>query len=530
MSYNGHSLIEGQFTHLEAKSFQASDPAKQTTLPEKFFDLPEDAVDTVLAAAHEAYLAYRETSAPQRAAFLRAIGEEIENLGDELIERVQSETALPKARVEGERARTVGQLNSFADLLDEGSWVDARIDTAIPDRQPLPKPDLRRRLEPIGPVVVFGSSNFPLAFSVAGGDIASALAAGNPVIKKAHRAHPGTSELVGRAILKAIERAEMPPGVFALIHGRGSTVGQALIRHPATKAVGFTGSQSAGRALFDAAAARPEPIPVFAEMSSLNPVVVLPGALKENRDTLVEGLLGSITLGVGQFCTKPGLVFAVEGADTDALISELGKRMAATEPAALLHPEIADSFRQRIAEINAVEGVSEVAAADPGSGGSTRTKAWLSKVSARTFLETETLHEEAFGPFCLVVTCQNQEEIRTCLTRLSGQLTGTLHGSDSELSEAGPIIAALRERVGRLIFQGYPTGVEVCPSMTHGGPYPATTDSRFTAVGTAAIQRFVRPVSYQNCPAALLPEDLQDANPRKLLRIVNGVATRDPVA
>ncbi|HUR59247.1 MAG TPA: aldehyde dehydrogenase (NADP(+)), partial [Opitutaceae bacterium] len=482
------------------------------------------------ASAAAAFAVYRERPAADRATLLEAIASEIEALGDTLLQRANAETGLPLARITGERARTCGQLRLFAQLVRDGSWVDARIDPALPDRQPLPRPDLRRMLIPLGPVVVFGSSNFPLAFSVAGGDTASALAAGCTVVVKAHRAHPGTSELVAGAITRAVAAAKLPSGVFSLIHGGGATAGIAMVKHPATAAVGFTGSHTAGRALFDAAAARPHPIPVFAEMSSINPVFLLPGALRERAPAIAQGLLGSFTLGVGQFCTKPGLIFALRGPDTDAFLAKLAEVVRAAPCGTMLTSGIRDAFVENRNKVTGINGVQPLATGGSKSdAGRTESEPSVASTTAQNFLSNPALATEAFGPFTLVITAETSAELTACATALEGQLTATLHGTAADLAGARALISILEQKAGRLLVNGIPTGVEVCHAMNHGGPYPATTDVRFTSVGTAAIDRFARPICYQGFADELLPPALQNANPLGLLRLVNGKPTRDPL-
>lgn len=451
-------------------------------------------------------------------------------MGDALPARARQETGLGIDRLTGERLRTVNQLRLFARIVREGSWVDARMDTALPDRQPLPRPDLRRMLVPIGPVVVFGSSNFPLAFSVAGGDTASALATGNPVVVKAHRGHPGTSEMVASAIVRAVEKCGMPAGVFSMLHGPGAVMGLALVKHPHTRAVGFTGSRSGGRALFDAAAARPEPIPVFAEMSSLNPVFVLAGALRERGAAIAEGLKNSVTLGVGQFCTKPGLIFGVAGPDWDTFERALLKQFEAAVPATMLHQGICEEFHQGLARVSGIEGVRLLGRSTQNSDpNQTQGAPVLLATDATGFRRHRELSEEVFGPFALCVTASSPGELEELARGLEGQLTATLHGTDADFASAAGLVAILERKAGRLVCNGFPTGVEVCQAMNHGGPYPATTDTRFTSVGAAALQRFVRPVCHQNFPQSLLPEELQNANPRKIWRLLNDQWTQAAV-
>lgn len=511
--------------------FHAIDPKTKTALEPAFHQALPVEVDAALAAAGEAFDCYRNEPAATRARLLEAIATEIEGLGDVLLQRAHQETALPLPRLQGERARTCGQLRLFAEVVREGSWVDARIDTALPGRQPLPRPDLRRMLRPLGPVVVFGSSNFPFAFSVAGGDTASALAAGCPVVVKAHGAHPGTSELVGEAVSRAVAACGLPAGLFSLLHGEGKTIGIALVRHPLTTAVGFTGSHTAGRALFDAASGRSHPIPVFAEMSSLNPVFLLPSAVRERGAALAQGLLGSFTLGVGQFCTKPGLVFAVRGPETAAFLATLADAVKNAAPGIMLTPDICEAFatnRQRIAAFRGVKLLADTTA--PSMGGA-EGRASVATVEAADFLAQPELSAlEAFGPFTLVVLADSVAQFTTCAAALEGQLTATVHGSMDEMADSTALLARLELKAGRVLLNGFPTGVEVSPAINHGGPYPATTDTRFTSVGTAALLRFARPVCYQNFADALLPEALRNANPLGLMRLLDGKLSRDPLS
>jgi alpha-ketoglutaric semialdehyde dehydrogenase len=523
MNLHGKSFIGSQLSSGIAEAFTAMSPLDRAVLPGSFYSAGPEDVDKALELAESAFKTYRETSGEQRAAFLERIAEEIFALGDELVQRAHLETGLPEARLTGERARTVGQLRLFAQVAREGSWVDARIDHAIPDRQPAPKPDLRRMLIPIGPVVVFGSSNFPLAFSVAGGDTASALATGNTVIVKAHSGHPGTSELVATAISRAVTACSLPPGVFSLIHGSGKVVGMQLLRHPLARAIGFTGSRAAGRALFDAAAARPDPIPVFAEMSSLNPVFVLPGALQERPSQVAEGLRSSMTLGVGQFCTKPGLVFGLQSPGLDQFQQVLARSLESVAPATMLHAGICESYHQGLTRATKVSGVNVLARsqalADPAK---TQAEAVLLLTDAANYQKHAELAEEVFGPFAILISAQTMNDLEEIARGLEGQLTATVHGTAKDFENAGELLRILERKAGRLVLNGFPTGVEVCPSMNHGGPYPATTDVRFTSVGTAALHRFVRPVCYQDFPSALLPQELRDDNPLQLRRIVDG--------
>ncbi|WP_438016667.1 aldehyde dehydrogenase (NADP(+)) [Sorangium sp. So ce315] len=479
-------------------------------------DATADEIDAAARAAAAAAQAFAALAPADRARFLEAAADEIMALGDRLIQTAHRETGLPVARLEGERARTTGQLRLFAAVVREGSWVDARIDPALPDRKPLPRPDLRRMLRPIGPVAVFGASNFPLAFSVAGGDTASALAAGNPVVVKAHPAHPGTSDLVASALRSAVQKAGLPAGVFGMVHGASPEVSLTLVRHEAIQAVGFTGSTRAGRALCDAAAARPRPIPVFAEMSSINPLVVLPGALRDRRDAIAEGLASSCTLGVGQFCTKPGLVLGLSSPEWDAFARSVADRARAIAPGVMLHAGIQQSFDRAVRELKGVEWLTDAGAR-------------VARVSAADFARQPHLAHEIFGPYTLLVTASDRGELVQLLGALEGQLTATLHGTDDDLAAAQDLVDVLGRVAGRLVFNGYPTGVEVSHAIHHGGPYPASSDVRFTSVGSAAIFRFARPVCYQSCPPALLPQALRDENPLGISRLVDGRPTRDPI-
>ncbi len=526
---HGKNLIGSQLSSEGGETFQAHDPSQGKAIDPPFFMATEDEVERSIRQSSKAAAAYRRVSAEQRASFLDRVADEILELGDSLIERAHAETALPAARLTGERGRTVGQIRMFAQIAREGSWVEASVDRAIPDREPVPKPDLRRMLIPLGPVAVFGASNFPLAFSAAGGDTASALAAGCPVIVKAHRAHPGTSELVGQAVLRAAEATDMPDGVFSLLHGTGRTVGLALVRHASIQAVGFTGSTSGGRALFDESAKRPHPIPVYAEMGSINPVFVLPGALEERGGEIATGLQQSVTLGVGQFCTNPGLILGLEGESLGAFLTKLGEEISLAPLGTMLHPGILESFDRGVDRFRAVDGVEEVgrASGDPDPG-KTQVAAVALGTSGEVFVGRDELSDEIFGPATLVVRCENRDRLMEIARRLDGHLTATIHGTDEDLAAFSDLIAILETKVGRLLVNGFPTGVEVCASMQHGGPYPATTDSRSTSVGGAAITRFARPIAYQNFPQSALPPELRDENPREIWRKVDGEMTREP--
>jgi len=523
MTLHGHSFIGDELSAGSGQTLRATSPLDSSELEPAFHLATERDVDMAFRLADDAFATYRMTTGQERAAFLERIADEILAIGDELIRRTQQETGLPEVRLVGERARTVGQLRLFAEVAREGSWVDARIDTAIQDRQPVPKPDLRRMLMPIGPVVVFGSSNFPLAFSVAGGDTASALATGNPVVVKAHSGHPGTSELVATAIRRAVAACDLPSGVFSMLHGAGKVIGMALVRHPLARAAGFTGSLAAGRALFDAATSRPDPIPVFAEMSSVNPVFILPDAMRERTSAIAEGLRTSVTMGVGQFCTKPGLVFGLAGEVFDRFQTAFASLLENVPPATMLHAGISESYHKGLAHASAVGGVQVLARSkDQPDRARTHGEAVVARTDVANYRQHPELTEEVFGPFALLISAGSVAELERVAQSLSGQLTATVHGTPADLTQAGPLLRILERKAGRLIVNGFPTGVEVCPSMNHGGPYPATTDVRFTSVGTAALFRFVRPVCYQDFPASQLPDALKDGNPLGIRRLLNG--------
>lgn len=485
-----------------------------------FKDATTSEINASMQEAHVAFLSYKRLGGKKKGEFLRCIADEIEALGKRLVETAMKETNLPEARIIAERGRTTGHLRMFAALVEEGSWVEARIDTAIPDRTPAPKPDLRKMSVALGPVVVFGASNFPLAYSTMGGDSASALAAGCPVIVKAHPAHAETSELVAHAVRAAMEKTGLPKGVFQHIHGASFEVGKALVQHPKTKAVGFTGSFSGGKALFDLANQRDEPIPVFSEMGSTNPVVLLPESLKKNAEKTAVMLTGSITQGLGQFCTNPGLIVAVEGEGLNAFIEHLSKGIVEAMPGKMLHKGIAESYVTKKEKALAQQGV-KVEAMTAKNPDEPEGRALVASVPAPEFLKNANLAEEVFGPFSLIIRCNDVNELNSVVNHLHGQLTCSLIGEEEELKKYQNILNVLIEKAGRLIINGVPTGVEVCPAMNHGGPFPATTDSRFTSVGTDAIKRFARPVCYQNFPDSLLPLELQEKNPLNIWRLVN---------
>ena len=495
MQLVGGNLIGGVPSAEGDVRFRGVDPRTDTELEPAFHEATAGEVDRAVRLAAEASRAFARTASAQRARFLRAIGDELIALGPALIERAHLETALPVARLEGERARTVGQLRMFAALLDEGSWVDARIDRGDPTRAPLPRPDLRRMLVPLGPVAVFGASNFPFAFSVPGGDTASALAAGCAVVCKAHPAHPGTSELAAGAIDRAAISCDVPRGVFSLVHGWSHEVGLALVRHPQVCAVGFTGSLRGGRAVFDAAAARPEPIPVFAELGSVNPVFLLPSAAAERADALAQGLAQSITVGTGQFCTNPGVIVGLRGEALDRFTGALADSISAADSSTMLYPQLAKGYAGAVTGAQAL-GATVLARAT--SDDPHRATPALLQVDGERFIREHALRDEMFGPVSVVVVASDAAEMERIAETMEGQLTATIQGTASELRSHAGLVEILQRKVGRLLFNGFPTGVEVGHAMQHGGPYPASTDSRSTSVGSAAIARFVRPLCYQN--------------------------------
>lgn len=485
-------------------------------------------ISTVVEAAKNAFESYSLLEPKKRAEFLEAIGDEILLLGDELIDRASAESGLPPERIVGERGRTVNQLKLFAAHIREGSWVEASIDTAIPDRTPIPKPDIRKMLVPIGPVAVFTASNFPLAFSTAGGDTASALAAGNPVIVKGHNAHLGTNQLVTEAIQKACESQKLPKGVFQSVIGSDFSIGQELVRHPDVKAVGFTGSLSGGKALYDIAVNRDNPIPVFAEMSSINPVVLLPDAVVK-RKNLAKELAGSITLGAGQFCTNPGLLIAIDSSALDSLCQSLKLEIEQSKGSTMLHQGIYKNYLEKYTAYCVQDGIELVGVSnDPG--GNLKARSMIATTTGANFLTDPTLSEEVFGPYSLLVKCKDKKQLEDVLRKVKGQLTITFIAEETEILAYKSLVLLAQSNAGRVLFNGMPTGVEVCHSMVHGGPFPATTDSRTTSVGTDAIKRFVRPVCFQNTPSSLLPTDLQDRNPSSIWRTVNGELTRDSIS
>lgn len=478
-------------------------------------------IEVAMQEAWDAFHVYRKISLHQRADFMRNIAKEIEAIGDELLTVAGEETHLPEARLRGERARTMFQLTSYAEACERGDWLEARVDTAIPDKNP-PKPDIRKMLVPLGPVVVFGAANFPFAYSTAGGDTACAFAAGCPVIVKAHPAHARTSELVAQAIHKAVKASGLPAAVFTHLHGVSFEVGKALVEHPHSRAVGFTGSYVGGKQLFDWANQRKQPIPVFAEMSSINPVFLLPGKMKEAAAETAKIYAGSITLGVGQFCTNPGLIIGIDNSDLTVFIETLSEEIAKTTPGTMLNTGIFKNYVERRANAIAQEQVETVAVSgtDPQMDQGTPT---IATVPAGVFIQNPILHQEVFGPYSLVVKCHDEAEMLAVAKHIEGQLTTTLMATEQDILDHDALVEEVKNICGRFILNSVPTGVEVCLSMHHGGPFPATTDSRFTSVGADGIKRFARPVAFQNWPDSLLPAELKNANPLQISRIVNNV-------
>ena len=521
MKPDGGSLIGFGSSGLGGTTFKAFDPARHVHLEPTFLSAGAEDVDRAVQLAAGAAPVWAKLPGAARNKFLCTIAQKLEARSPELVARAMQETGLPEARLKGEVTRTAGQLRLYGETAQRGDWVDARIETALPDRKPLPKPDHRSMLRAIGPVVVFGSSNFPFAYSVAGGDVASAFAAGCPVIVKAHPAHPGTSEMVGRLILHAVRECGLPEGSFSLLFDVGFEVGQALVKHAAVKAVGFTGSVKGGRALTDLAAARPEPIPVYAEMGSVNPVFILPGAIAERAAGLVEGLYASSTVGVGQFCTNPGLIVLQRSPAAEQFIKDMAARLTATLEGVMLTPGIRKNFVAHTTARAHQPGVKLLAQGNATSMCSAA-PVWF-ETGAKEFLGNHALSEEIFGPSSLVIWCRDAAEMLAVAHELEGTLTATVHAGASEAKAQGPLVDILAAKAGRLILNGYPTGLEVSPAIVHGGPYPSTSDGgRSTSVGTRALNRWVRLICYQGFADELLPPELQSANPLGLRRLVNG--------
>ncbi len=521
MNLTGMSLIGSGRGAGQGSAFHGMNPSTGKPLDPAYHSATPADVDRAAQLAAESFEHYSLLSGKRKGGFLRQIAARLEAQAEPIVARASLETALPQARLQSELGRTASQLRMFAELVEEGSWVNARVDHPDPQRRPIPKPDVRSMLRPLGPVAVFGASNFPLAFSVAGGDTASALAAGCPVIVKAHPAHPGTSEIVGSEIQAAAREADLPEGLFSLLFDAGYEVGVSLVKHPAVRAAGFTGSRKGGLSLVQAAAERAEPIPVYAEMSSVNPIFILPDALRARTAELASGLHASVTLGVGQFCTNPGLVFAEDCDATRSLLRDLQRRMAETQRAPMLTAGICAVYASAAERISRVPGVRRLAGGNQPHGNGLA-EANLFATAADTFLTHAHLMEEVFGPSTLVVEYGRRDQLLAAAHAIEGQLTAAIHGTAAELQDYRDLLSILERKAGRLIFNGFPTGVEVCHAMVHGGPFPATSDGRSTSVGTWAIQRFVRPVCFQGMPDAALPNELKEGNPLGIHRLVDG--------
>ena len=519
------NFIAGQAVSGSGKYFKAFNPATLTELEGDFEVATEENVEAAVKAAVEAFRSYKNTSPGKKAEFLRTIADEIEALGDSLLERASAESGLPIGRFKGERGRTVGQLRMFAKVIEEGSWVEARIDEAIPDRTPIPRVDIRNMLQPIGPVVVFGASNFPLAFSTAGGDTASALAAGCSVIVKVHPSHPGTNAMVAGAMNKAIQKCNLHPGLFSCLYDDGYAIGTSLVKHPKVMAVGFTGSEKGGKALMDIAAAREFPIPVYAEMGSTNPIFILKEKLATELDSLPGTLASSVNMGVGQFCTNPGLLFVIEDENLDTFVNGLGDAFSGLKSYTMLSEGIYKNYITKREASLATTGVQSIQSSDVTES-SFKAPPAVARVSFDEFVSNPNLHEEVFGPFTMMVVCENKAQMMQLAQGLKGQLTSTILGTDKDFKENLDLIDTVKEKVGRLVFNGVPTGVEVGNAMHHGGPFPATSNARYTSVGTGAIKRFARPVAWQNCPEDLLPDALKSDNPLGIWRMFNGEMTK----
>jgi len=525
---HGKNFIGNELSAEGSITFQTFSPTNLQELPELFVQATKQETDLAVSKAVEAYQSFRKKSGKEKAAFLRAIAGEIELLGPVLIERAFAESGLPEGRILGERGRTVSQLRLFASVLEDGSWVEASIDSPLPNRLPAARPDIRKMLRPVGPVVVFTASNFPLAFSTAGGDTTSALAAGNPVIVKVHPYHAGTNELVAGAIIRAAQKTGMSDGVFSSLNAIDFSVGQALVLHPEVKSVTFTGSLSGGKSLYELAQKREEPIPVFAEMGSVNPVMLLPEKVKDEATKLATILAGSINLGAGQFCTNPGILIALKSAETESFKTELANHINKLLPGTMLHQNISKNFEHKTKHFFGNQAVRKLAESEHESS-PLRGKPIVATVSGKDFIQNPDLAEEIFGPFSLLIECNGTDEMTQVLKTFRGQLTASVLGTSGDIRAFRKQIEILQEVVGRLIFNGVPTGVEVGYSMQHGGPFPATTDSRFTSVGVDAIKRFVRPVAFQDAPDEYLPDELKDANPLSIWRRVDGQLTKKPI-
>jgi len=521
MDIHGKNFIGNRLLAEGSVTFQATDPSKGELIEGLFYEATPGEIAEAAQLAGKAFPVYRNRTGKEKAVFLETIADEILNLGNVLIARCCAETGLPEGRITGERGRTMGQLKLFARVLKEGSWVDARIENAIPEREPVPKPDIRSMLKALGPAGIFGASNFPLAFSVAGGDTASALAAGCPVVVKAHPAHPGTCELIAGAIMNAANRCNMPEGVFSMVHGRSAEVGMTIVNNPVIKAIGFTGSYKGGKAIYDAAARRPEPIPVYAEMGSVNPVFILSESMANKYEEIATGFVGSVTLGTGQFCTNPGLLIHERSEAANKFKDAVKENIEKLDASTMLTKDIQNAYRGGLSRLESQHGVQVLARGKEDLRGFKGTPEIVS-VDSGTFISNKVLHEEVFGPSSVQVEAKTKDEFVEIARNLEGHLTATVFATEEDLKNNPELISILEQKVGRLIVNAFPTGVEVCHAMVHGGPFPATTDSRSTSVGTRAIIRFARPVCYQGFPDLMLPDELKNSNPLNIWRMVDG--------
>lgn len=520
MSLTGQQIIGNHFSAKGNSKFSAVNPAIGKPLTPEYTEATQEEIDKAFVKADTVFEAFQEVTRTRRADFLNTIAEEIVAMGDELIHRAVAETGLPEARIIGERGRTVNQLNMFADIVRAGDFLEVSIDSAMPGRTPIPRPDIRMINIPIGPVAIFGASNFPLAFSVAGGDTVSAFAAGCPVIVKAHPAHPGTCELVGMAIKLAAEKTGMPDGVFSMLQGKSTDVGQAMVKHPLARAVAFTGSFNGGKALFELANSREEPIPCFAEMGSINPVFLLPERLKESAENIAHQFVDSVNLGVGQFCTNPGIVFGIKSPELDTFISHATDKIKTNPGGIMLHGGIKSNYDKSLKSISSQKNVASIA---KGTGeGDAVGIAQLLKTDGASFIHNPKMQEEMFGPASIIVVCEDEEQLLLAARALRGNLTATIQATANELIQFSNLIRILERKAGRILVNGFPTGVEVCHSMVHGGPFPATTDSRFSSVGAISIKRFLRPICYQNFPEAMLRDELKIANGEQIRQKIDG--------
>ena len=527
MKITGHTLIANQPSSESSEFFSAKNPATGETLSPEFCESTSAEIDRAATAAADVFDAFRKSTPEERAVFLETIADEAMALGDAFLERTQAETGHPRPRCEMERGRAVAQARLFAAFLREGSWVDARINSAQPDRQPMPAPDVRSMMLPVGPIAVFGASNFPIAISVLGSDTISAFAAGCPVIVKAHPAHPGTCEFAARAIYSAIEKCGLPPEIFSMVHGLGHEVGTNLVSHPEIKAAAFTGSLGGGRALFDVANARPQPIPFYAEMGSVNPIFILPEALAERGNEIAQGYVASLTTGVGQFCTNPGLVFGMESDALSDFTKTAGVAAGEWQPATMLHAGIHHAFEAGVEKMESMPELKLVGESfvkpDPDRS---EAACHVFETNADGLRAHPELYDEVFGPVSTVVNCQSTADLEHFANQLDGSLTASIHGTEADLAAHRNLVTILEKKIGRLIFNGYPVGLEVNDSIHHGGPYPATCHSHFTSIGTRCINRFIRPVCYQNWPDPQLPDELKNANPLGIWRLVDGEWTQ----